>query len=184
MPGHRVTVDLVNFLVDRYQSRQTYAQIAFDCGLSERVVATLVKQVIRKIDANRTERLVLPPTLGIDDIRIWRGEDGILTHLVDSDSGQTIDLVRGTRAEDVQFWLGGATDVSAVTHYSSDGAAQYIAVGRRNFPGTTRTLNLYHVVSYLLHGLDNVRRGVFGVENTDPPYPDEQGDGDEQEPEE
>lgn len=162
---HRVSLDLIDFMLDRFQSRQTYAQIALDAGTSEKSVARVIKELIQEIDDARKEAIVLPATVGIDDIRIWRGEDGILTHFVDSDAAQTIDLIQGTKGEKVQFWLGGVRDVSAVARYSSDGASQYVSAGRRNFQTATRTLNLYHVIGYLFKGLDAVRREVFGDED-------------------
>ncbi|MDG7000767.1 MAG: transposase [Nitrososphaerota archaeon] len=159
---HRVSVDLIDFMLDRFQSRQTYAQIALDTGTSEKSVARVIKEAIQEIDQARTEALVLPAKIGVDDVRFWRGEDGILTHIVDADAGQTLDLIQGTSDEAVQFWFGSAKDVNAVTHYSSDGAYQYIAVGRRNFPTAIRTLNQYHAVGYMLEGLDSIRTAILG----------------------
>jgi transposase len=176
---HRASDDLVEFMVDRFQSRQTYAQIAFDCGSTEKTTARILKEVIQQIDDARKAALVLPPELGVDDIRFWRGDDGILTHFVDCDAAQTIDLVQGTRGEKVQFWLGELKDVSAVARYSSDGAVQYISAGRRNFQTATRTLNLYHVIGYLFKGLDAVRREVFGDEDSERAIEEDLMDNDE-----
>jgi transposase len=102
----------------------------------------------------------LAPQVGVDDIRFYRGGDGIWTHIVDLHTGETIDLLPGTSGALLQFFLGGLRDTSALTSYCSDGAIQYIQIGRHNFPYATRTLNRFHVVRYLLEGLDAVRADV------------------------
>jgi transposase len=81
----------------------------------------------------------------VDDIRMFRGADGIWRHIVDVEAAETIDLLPGESGALVQFFLGGLKDVSDVSSYSSDGAEQYIAVGGANFPEAVRTLNPFHI---------------------------------------
>jgi transposase len=156
--AHRqISVDLRQFFLDRYQSRQTYAQIAFDSGSTERSVARIIKEEVKRVDQARNDALSLAGAIGVDDIRMFPGEDGIWTHIVDVEAAETIDLLPGESGELVQFFLGSLKDVGAVSSYSSDGAAQYISVGKANFPEAVRTLNPFHVIKYLFEGLDGVR---------------------------
>lgn len=157
LPNHSLTVDLREYMLDLYQSRQLFAEIALQSGVSERTTARVIKERIAEIDEMRSKALVLPATIGIDDIRIHRGDDGIWTNIVNLATGETIDILPGTSAALVQLFLGSLRDVGATTGYCSDGASQYIAVGKDNFPTATRTLNPFHIVKYLFEGFDAVR---------------------------
>ncbi len=170
LPNHNVTAQLREYMLDRYQSRLVFAEIAFESGVSERTAARVIKERIDEIDDMRSKSLVLPATIGIDDIRIHRGDDGIWTHVVDLAKGETIDVLPGTSAALVQSFFGGLKDVGATTGYCSDGAAQYIASGKDNFPLATRTLNRFHLVKYLFEGLDAVRSAAAqGADGPEPP---------------
>jgi transposase len=168
--AHRhISIEFHQFLLDRYQSRQTYAQIAFDSGSSERSVARIIKEKVKRVDEARNDALFLPSAVGVDDVRMFPGSDGIWTHIVDVEAAETIDLLPGESGKHVQMFLGGLKDVSDVSSYSSDGADQYIAVGRVNFPEAVRTLNPFHVVKYLFEGLDSVRSEVSSRLNSKQP---------------
>lgn len=152
---HRVTDDLVAFLLDCYQSRLSFVQIAFEAGTSENTAARAIKRSIKAIEAER--RKVLPRDIGLDEIRIHRAEDGLWAHLTDLRTGRTIGILPGTSTEHVQHFLGEQDDVSAVEGYSADGAAQFMNVGRENFPHAIGTLDRFHVVKSLLRSLNSVR---------------------------
>jgi transposase len=169
LPNRSLTVDLREYMLALYQSRQIFAQIALQSGVSERTTARVVKQRIEEIDDMRSRALVLPASIGIDDIRIHRGEDGIWTHVVNLKTGETIDILPGTSSALVQLFLGSLRDVGATTGYCSDGADQYIAAGKNNFPAATRTLNPFHIVKYLFEGFDAVRSAA-GQKAKDPAH--------------
>jgi len=182
--GGSITNDLAAVFLGLYASRQTFAEIALHTGASPSTVARWIQRLITALDAARPK--ILPPTIGIDEICMHDGADGLWTVMTDLETGDTIDVLPATNQDELEKFIRRQDDISQVTGISSDGAQHFIDFARKNFPHAVRTRDRFHIITDLLEALQRTRREAekhkkmeMDTSNTDSDA-DADSDGDEE----
>jgi transposase len=159
--GHtRAFDDQVAWLV----RRTSKAAVAYLLRVSWRTVGAIVTRVVADADAAAGDRLAGITRIGIDEVSYKRGHK-YLTVVVDHDTGRLLWIAEGRDKKTLAAFFDtlGEQRCNQITLVSADGA-DWIAdlVGLR-CPHAQLCMDPFHVVVWVQHALDLVRRQVWNT---------------------
>jgi transposase len=159
--GHtRAFDDLAAWLV-RHTSKTAVAQLL---RISWRTVGNIVTRVVADADAAAGDRLAGVTRIGIDEVS-YKRRHKYLTVVVDHDTGRLLWIAEGRDKKTLAAFFDTLGDdrCAQITLVSADGA-DWIAdlVGLR-CPNAKLCMDPFHVVVWVQHALDLVRRGVWNT---------------------
>ena len=187
LPGQRCSEAMGEFQLAKYRLRQTFAEIAYESGISETTTARRLKKKVDEIDSSRDKKL--PGSIGMDDVfhvgaakhtaglsldRISTAQpnkqitkppqdDTPATVMVDNQTGTIIELIPTTSIHSISVALASWEGNADVEEFVSDGSASYVAVGRKNFPCAIRMLDRWHINQKLLESLSSARAAYLSL---------------------
>ena len=159
--GHtRAFDDQVAWLV-RYTSKSTVARLL---RLAWRTVGNIVTRVVADADAAAGDRLAGIARIGIDEVSYKRGHK-YLTVVVDHDTGRLLWIGQGRTKKTLAafFDLLGVTGCARIELVSADGADWIADVVGLRCPNARLCMDPFHVVVWVQHALDLVRRAVWNT---------------------
>lgn len=159
--GHtRAFDDQVAWLV-RYTSKSTVARLL---RLAWRTVGNIVTRVVADADAAAGDRLVGIARIGIDEVSYKRGHK-YLTVVVDHDTGRLLWIAEGRTKKTLAAFFDTLGDERCrkITLVSADGADWIADVVGLRCPNARLCMDPFHVVVWVQHALDLVRRAVWNT---------------------
>lgn len=159
--GHtRAFDDLAGWLV-RHTSKAAVAELL---QVSWRTVGKIVARVVADADAAAGDRLVGVTRIGIDEVSYKRGHKYLVV-VVDHDTGRLLWVADGRNKKTLAGFFDtlGEQRCNAITLVSADGADWIADVVGLRCPNAELCMDPYHVVAWVQHALDLVRRKVWNT---------------------
>lgn len=159
--GHtRAFDDQVAWLVG-HTSKATVARLL---RVTWRTVGAIVARVVADADAAAGDRLAGVTRIGIDEVSYKRGHK-YLTVVVDHDSGRLLWVAAGGDKKTLTafFETLGAARCAQIALVSADGADWIADVVGLHCPNAKLCMDPFHVVVWVQHALDLVRRQVWNT---------------------
>jgi transposase len=159
--GHtRAFDDQVAWLVG-HTSKATVARLL---RVTWRTVGAIVARVVADADAAAGDRLAGVTRIGIDEVSYKRGHK-YLTVVVDHDSGRLLWVAAGRDKKTLTafFETLGAARCAQIALVSADGADWIADVVGLHCPNAKLCMDPFHVVVWVQHALDLVRRQVWNT---------------------
>lgn len=159
--GHTRTFDdLVAWLV-RHTAKSTVAGLL---RIAWKTVGAIVTRVVADADAAAGDRLAGVTRIGIDEVSYKRGHQ-YLTLVVDHDTGRLLWIAQGRDKKTLAgfFDLLGRDRCHQIELVSADGADWIADVVGLRCPNAKLCMDPFHVVVWVQHALDLVRRQVWNT---------------------